>query len=107
LGSEPGDRFTFEPSNSIVERAADDVDVIGDSDRQRGLSAATPSLRRHRVGFHVSLSAPWGAVDLRRSAVHHVRPHPGADQRRHERAALDRARVEDPSITRRRALATT
>jgi len=46
LGSEPGARFTSAPSNSIVERAADAVDVIDDSDRQRGLSAETPSLRR-------------------------------------------------------------
>jgi hypothetical protein len=33
-------------NNSIVERAADAVDVARDSDRQRGLSALTKSQRR-------------------------------------------------------------
>src|SRR6476619_2610231 len=51
LESEPGARFTSAPSNSIVERAADAVDVIDDSDRQRGLSAETPSLRREARRF--------------------------------------------------------
>jgi hypothetical protein len=45
LGSEPDPGLTSEPSNSIVERAAEAVDVIRDSDRQRGLSKVTPSLR--------------------------------------------------------------
>jgi hypothetical protein len=62
LGSEPGVRFTPEPGNSIVERAADAVDVIDNNDPQQGLSAATPSMRRQRVSFQVPLSAPWGAA---------------------------------------------
>src|SRR6202035_303614 len=46
LGSEPGARFTSEPRISIVARPSDAVDVTGNSDRQRGLSAVTTSLRR-------------------------------------------------------------
>jgi hypothetical protein len=46
LGPEPEAGFTSEPTNSIFQRAAGAVDVIRDSDRQRGLSKVTPSLRR-------------------------------------------------------------
>ena len=46
LGSKPDAGLTSEPSNSIVKRAAEAVDVIRDSDRQRRLSKVTPSLRR-------------------------------------------------------------
>ena len=46
MGSESDAGFTSEPSNSIVVRAAEAVDVIRDSDRQCGLSKVTPSLRR-------------------------------------------------------------
>jgi hypothetical protein len=42
LGSESDAGFTSEPSNSIVVRAAEAVDVIQDSDRQYGLSKVTP-----------------------------------------------------------------
>src|ERR1700738_4397541 len=61
LGPEPGARFPSEPSNSIVERAADAVDVTGDSDRQRGLSAVTTSLRRSH--------ARWDDAGLSRIAL--------------------------------------
>jgi hypothetical protein len=46
LGSEPDAGLTSKPSNSIIERAAEAVDVIRDSDQQRGLSKVTPFLRR-------------------------------------------------------------
>jgi hypothetical protein len=46
LESGPIDRFTSAPSNSIVVRAADDVDVVGNSDRRQGLSALTTSPRQ-------------------------------------------------------------
>jgi hypothetical protein len=45
LESEPSARFISASRNSIVVRAADAVDVIGDSDLQQGLSALTTSLR--------------------------------------------------------------
>src|SRR6476660_9531286 len=44
LGAEPDAGPTSKASNSIIERAAEAVDVIRDSDRQRGLSKVTPSL---------------------------------------------------------------
>jgi len=51
LGSELDAGFTSEPSNSIVARAAEAVDVIRDSDRQRGLSQVTPSRAHEMAGW--------------------------------------------------------
>jgi Family of unknown function (DUF5996) len=59
LGSERHAGFTSEPSNSIIERAVEAVDVIRDRGRYKESSKVTPSLRRLRVSICVPLSASW------------------------------------------------
>ena len=49
LGYERDAGFTPVRGNSIVERVADVVDVTGDNDRQRRVSAVTTFQRRQRV----------------------------------------------------------
>ena len=65
LGPDPDAGLSSESSNSIVERAAESVDVVRDSDRQRRLSKVTPSPRRWRVSVYLPLCAPSGAVGSR------------------------------------------
>src|SRR5580700_1674640 len=62
LGSEPGARFTSEPRKFIVARSADAVDVTGNSDRQRGLSAVTTSSLRRSHAFRDDGGLSWFAL---------------------------------------------
>ena len=62
LGSEPGARFTSEPRISIVARPSDAVDVTGNSDRQRGLSAVTTSSLRRSHAFRDDGGLSWFAL---------------------------------------------
>jgi hypothetical protein len=49
LGSEPDNGFTLVRGNSIVEQAADLVDVFGDRDRQQDFVRSDSRLRRHDI----------------------------------------------------------
>jgi hypothetical protein len=54
LGSEPDTGFTAVRGNSIVEQAADPVDVFGDRDRQQDFVRTDSRLRRHDISCRVN-----------------------------------------------------
>src|ERR1700677_1790786 len=92
LGSESDAVLTSMRGNSIVERAADAVDVTCDSDRQWGLSAQTTSLRRappapltlHAAIGTRSLICPVGRPGCRKASTGSIpgsRTHITAGQR--------------------------
>jgi hypothetical protein len=76
LGSEPDTGFIAVRGNSIVEQAADTVDVFGDRDRQQDFVRSDSHLRRYDIGCREALVV--GAAHNAPGLLHHPTAFEGA-----------------------------
>ena len=67
MGSEPDTGFIAVRGNSIVEQAADTVDVFGDRDREQDFVRSDSRLRRYDIGCREAVVV-GAAHNVRRSA---------------------------------------